>query len=222
MKINYRKISGLQKSLLRWHGNNGRHHLAWRQPARSEYEIVIAEILLQRTSAKKVSEVYDSFLQSYPDWSSIVFGGVKRLEQTLQPLGLFRQRAARIMKLAELLCEHGCLPGDPNDLESLPMFGQYLTNAIQLQIYGLKKPLLDVNMARVLERLFGPRQFADIRYDPLLQNLACKMVECEEPVKINWAILDFAHSVCKAIKPSCQQCEFSTWCHFHGELKNLD
>ncbi len=42
------------------------------------------------------------------------------------------------------------------------------------------RPLLDVNMSRVLERYFGPRSLADIRYDPYLQNLAQRLVACDD------------------------------------------
>jgi len=64
-------------------------------------------------------------------------------------------------------------------------------------------------MARVLERYFGPRKLADIRYDPYLQKLAHRVVDCEAPAAVNWAILDLAALVCKARGPRCSQCPLS-------------
>ena len=39
-------------------------------------------------------------------------------------------------------------------------------------------------MARVLERYFGPRNLADIRYDPYLQELAHKVVDADDAIHI--------------------------------------
>ena len=58
-------------------------------------------------------------------------------------------------------------------------------------------------MARMLERYFGPRKLADIRYDPYLQALATRVVTCRDPAAMNWAILDLAATVCKIREPLC-------------------
>ncbi|MFM7022382.1 MAG: hypothetical protein ACKOXB_05350 [Flavobacteriales bacterium] len=75
--------------------------------------------------------------------------------------------------------------------------GQYISNAVELVVYNKPSPLIDVNMARVLERFFGPRKMADIRYDPYLQELAYKVVNHKNAKEVNWAILDFAALVCR-------------------------
>jgi len=77
------------------------------------------------------------------------------------------------------------------------------------------KPLLDVNMARVLERYFGPRQLTDIRYDPYLQNLSHQVVNHENSKQINWAILDFAALICKSRNPKCVTCFLSAGCKYY-------
>jgi A/G-specific adenine glycosylase len=102
------------------------------------------------------------------------------------------------------------------------MFGQYITNAIMLLVYGERTPLLDVNMSRVLERFFGPRQTSDIRYDPYLQALAYRVVDLDEARKINWAILDFGALVCKARQPGCGSCLLAVKCKFLKSKKKKE
>jgi A/G-specific adenine glycosylase len=77
------------------------------------------------------------------------------------------------------------------------------------------QPLLDSNMARVLERFFGPRTLADIRYDPYLQALAKAVVSCDRPIAMNWAILDFASLVCQN-RPLCNACPVNRTCRFES------
>lgn len=114
----------------------------------------------------------------------------------------------------------GQFPRKRSDLEEIPFLGQYIANAIELQVFNMPSALLDVNMARVLERYFGERKLSDIRYDPYLQNLAFRVVNHTLSKEINWAILDFASSVCKAKKPLCEKCLLSTSCTFKNKVLN--
>ena len=75
-----------------------------------------------------------------------------------------------------------------------------------------------VNMARVLERYFGPRQMEDIRYDPHLQKLSYKIVNHNNTKEINWAVLDFAALVCSARNPKCSSCIFKVQCNYYNQI----
>ncbi|RYE59522.1 MAG: hypothetical protein EOP48_00600 [Sphingobacteriales bacterium] len=215
VEIEDKKIRFLRSRLLRWFGVNGRN-FPWRIPNLSSYEYVISEILLQRTRAETIASFYLPFLQRFPSWYSISSTPEKEVQLALAPIGLFRQRGTRLKRLAnEMVRRNGLLPDDRDELDSIPFMGQYIANAVELLIYNKRRPLLDVNMARVLERFFKPRQLADIRYDPFLQRLSIKVVNVKEPRLLNWAILDFAALICKARNPLCDQCPISKHCNYY-------
>jgi A/G-specific adenine glycosylase len=215
------KIRFFQRRLLSWFKENGRHHFIWRRPGNSVYKIIIAEILLQRTRAETVEKFYPNFIKNYPTWTSIVNDYRENLENFLKPIGLFKQRAAGIMALANIMVlRNGRLPRNRVEFETLPMFGQYISNAVKLQIFKDPEPLLDTNMARVLERFFGRRELSDIRYDPYLQNLSHSVVHHKEPKLINWAILDFAAAICRAKNPICLICSLSIYCIYFKTNEN--
>lgn len=89
------------------------------------------------------------------------------------------------------------------------------TNTFELYILKKESPLLDVNMARLIERFFGESKLADIRHDPYLQTLAYRVVNIEKSKELNWAILDYACIICKKIKLPCFQCVINSKCkHF--------
>lgn len=182
---------------------------------------MIAEVLLQRTKAETIEKFYPKFLSAFPTWESIANVEIGVLEEQLRPIGLYRQRAKRIKALAiEMVRLMGDFPPAREALEEIPFLGQYIVNAIELQIFHKPSPLLDVNMARVLERYFGERQLADIRYDPYLQALAAKVVDHPRSKQLNWAILDFAASICKSRVPLCKKCLLSTTCTFNKKVVN--
>lgn len=222
MTIHKTRIKTFQRKILNWYYGNGRK-FPWRKSGLSNYKLIIAEILLQRTKAETISKFYNSFLSYYPSWHSINKTRTDILGKRLMPIGLYRQRAALLKKLAkEMVKRNGRIPVNRNEIEKLPFAGQYIVNAIFLVIKNQPAPLLDVNMARVLERYFGPRKLSDIRYDPYLQNLAWRVVDHEESKKINWGILDFAALVCTAKNPRCESCFLSTGCqHYNSNLKSV-
>jgi len=189
-------ITEFQYRLLKWFKKNGRV-FPWRGKGLSNYQLVIAETLLQRTKAETVSKFYVQFIKDFPDWSTLVNADILTIEEYLRPVGLYRQRAKRLKNLAiEMQKRGGKLPKERDILESIPFMGQYIANAVELIIHKKPSPLIDVNMARVLERYFGKRKMVDIRYDPYLQELAYKVVNHKNAKEINWAILDFAALIC--------------------------
>ena len=63
-------ISWLRRRLLSWFARNGRS-FPWREAGRTPYEVVVAEILLQRTTAAGVARTYIGFLKRYPSWIAL-------------------------------------------------------------------------------------------------------------------------------------------------------
>ncbi len=205
-------IEYFQEKLLVWYQNNGRTFL-WRNKSATNYELIISEVFLQRTKAETVSKFLPDFLKTYPSWKQLGEATEIELQEITKPLGLYKQRGSRIYKLAqELKKRKGRFPKERNQVAEMPMMGQYITNAFELYILKKKSPLLDVNMARLLERFFGERKLADIRHDPYLQTLAYRVVNNKKSKELNWAILDYASLICKKIKPLCFQCVLNSKC----------
>lgn len=211
--ITKKNIIIFQKIILKWFETGGRH-FPWRSKRLSQYQIIIAEILLQRTKAETVSKFYSLFIKDFPNWASLAEADISTIEQYLKPIGLYRQRTKRLKSLAvEMVKRKGKLPRDRTELETIPFMGQYIANAVELIIFKRPSPLIDVNMSRLLERYFGKRKMADIRYDPYLQKLSFKVVNHSKAKEINWAILDFAALVCTARNPKCFLCKFASNCN---------
>ncbi|NGP75023.1 hypothetical protein G3570_00140 [Balneolaceae bacterium YR4-1] len=219
-KIDQKTITFFQNEILDWFKKNGRS-FPWRKENLGSYELIIAEVLLQRTRAETVSNKFYNFLEQFSSWKEIDEKETKELEEALRPFGLYRQKAKRLKMLADEMTDaENNLPIVREELEEIPLIGQYIASAIISYVHEKPAPLLDVNMARVLERFFGPRELADIRYDPYLQKLSKEIVDHSEHQKINWAILDFASLICRKRNPKCQECMLNDECHWFNNIKN--
>lgn len=207
-----RTLAGFRRRLLGWFEENGRK-FPWRKASASNYQYIVAEVLLQRTRAETVADFFPKFIEEFPSWKKLGSLSVARLQSYLQPIGLWRRRGTSIQALARAMVKrNGRFPKNRKAIEELPGIGQYIANAVLLFCHGEAQPLLDANMARVLERVFGPRNLADIRYDPYLQKLALEVVQCKETKKLNWAILDLAATTCRLNRPHCDECPLMSTC----------
>lgn len=175
----------------------------------------MAELLLQRTTAVAVANFLPVFLERYPSWASLRRSSLAKLESALKPVGLWSRRARTLKDLALALRARGDrFPVTREELEQLPGIGQYVASAVLLVVHGTAAPLLDSSMARVLERVFGERELADIRYDRYLQELAHALVDGPSSPELNWAVLDLAAVVCRIKDPRCPQCPLVARCKY--------
>src|SRR5688572_10986084 len=78
-------------ALLRW--NSTPRSFVWRQPDVSPFFLLVAEILLQRTTATQVNRTILDLVGRYPGWAELQAGDDAELLALLQPLGLYRRRA---------------------------------------------------------------------------------------------------------------------------------
>lgn len=206
------RITAFHRLLLAWFRREGRP-FPWRDPNASLYALVVSELLLQRTRAETVAAFFPKFLARFPDWEQLAVATDEEMQAFLGPIGLWRRRATSLRALGgEMHARGGCFPRTRDAIEALPGVGQYVASAVMLFCHAGREPLLDVNMARVLERCFGKRKLVDIRYDPWLQSLARRVVNHAQASRLNWAILDLAAKVCRPREPRCPACPLRTVC----------
>lgn len=206
--------------MLQW-WKRSKRDFPWRRQEATKFHRIVSEILLQRTRAETVAAFWPYFLERFPTWNSIAEAEQEEIERMLKAIGLHKQRTPRLKSLAEkIVGAGGEFPRIRTEIESLPGIGQYIANAILLFCFGERQPLLDVNMARVLERYFGPRKLADIRYDPYLQKLSLALVSCNSVIYVNWALLDLGALVCTSRNPDCKACPLSRHCRYVLENKH--
>jgi A/G-specific adenine glycosylase len=211
---NGRRVTSFRRLLLAWFHVEGRT-FPWRDPDASLYVQVVSELLLQRTRAETVASFFPGFIHRFPSWDELAAATDDELRIFLEPIGLWRRRAATLRALGnEMARREGRFPSARAEIEALPGIGQYIASAVILFCHGGRQPLLDVNMARVLERCFGARTLADIRYDPWLHALSRRIVNSRNAIQINWAVLDLASRVCTIRQPHCSVCQLNSCCRY--------
>jgi len=189
-----------------------RRQFPWRGE-RDPWRVLLAEVLLIQTDAARVAKVYPALVAEFPTPCRILEVGRERLEELLRPLGLYRQRARRLLELAERLKQkYGCkVPCDYEELRKLPGVGDYVAAATAVAACGQSAPTLDVNTARVLSRVvLGEDPPARYARGGRLRALASSVEWSRERL---YAVLDFAAEVCSK-RPKCAACPIRRLCAY--------
>ena len=145
-------------SLRRWFRRNSRD-LPWRR-TRDAYEVLVSELMLQQTQVSRVVDYYDRFLKRFPTLAHVGRAKQSKVMEAWEGLGYYA-RARNLHKLAIQVSDKGRdataqLPDSPTALRRLPGIGAYTAGAVASFAYERRAPLVDTNVARVLERVFAP------------------------------------------------------------------
>ena len=186
----------------------------WRQ-RESPYEILVAEVLLKRTTATAAARVYVEFFFRFPALQDIASATEEELVEVLSKLGLQHQRARSMKELAAwILSRHaGCIPCNLEELLKVPGLGDYSARAILTFGYGIPSAVLDTNVERILVRVFGdvlpPRPSWT-----LLHEIAQDLLPCDGHREYNFGLLDLGRLVCRNVQPKCEDCPLASVCAF--------
>jgi len=198
----------------KFYARSGRH-FKWRREA-DPYRVLITEILLKKTTAKKVETIYDRFFAKYGGWGDLLSAKPRDLRRDLTYLGLQKQRAKALRELARIFrIEHwDKVPSTYDGLISLPGVGRYTANAVLCFAYGGPRPVVDVNVARVLQRFFGLPSISDVNRNESLWELAEQLLPKSHFKEYNLGVIDFAAIICRAVRPKCVECSLAPRCAY--------
>lgn len=208
--VSEERIHRFRGDLLDWSRGQLRS-FPWREESATPYEVLIAEILLQRTRVDAVLPVYTEFLERYPDFTAITDASTGEIADLLQPLGLQNRRANSLSKLAESMAGRE-VPRTEDELLELPHVGLYVANAVLS--FALDEPtaIVDSNVIRVYQRVFDIGEVRPRKKE--LWEFARRVLPREEHRRFNLAVLDFAALECTPSSPNCERCFAARYCYY--------
>ncbi len=209
----YQGNSSFAERVLKWAGRNF-SDFPWRL-GRSPYEILVAELLLKRTTATAAARVYEDFLLRFPSLQDIVSAPDDELVGTLSSVGLQQQRSRAMRRLASwLLSRHGgSIPSDLGGLLEVPGLGSYSAAAILTFGYGVPVAVLDANVERILVRVYG-NALPPHPSRTLLAEVAQHLLPRDRHQEYNYGLLDLGRLVCRYVDPRCGECPLTSVCDF--------
>jgi A/G-specific adenine glycosylase len=185
---------------------------------RTPYKVLIAEVLLKRTTRQAVSREFPRFIEKFPSIEAIYVAPLEQVAEALKHLGLYWQRARQLKELAKVIVEKygGKIPDDWSALAELPGVGVYIAGAVLSFGYGKKAPVLDSNVTRLLNRLTGREAGRTEKYLDFLRLL----LPDREVDYFNYGIIDLGAIVCHYRRPLCNRCPLRDLCIAYNVANN--
>lgn len=182
------------KTIIKWYNDNGRN-FNWRKEGCSAYEVLISEILLRRSMAERVQQVFENLIDRYPDSKSLSKANPQDVKEIISPLGL-QERHMTLIEAARFLDVSPDYSYEA--IKSVKGIGHYTCGAFMIFYRGENCPVVDSNIRRVVTRYFGVK--SDDEIIDILSGFKEKNVK-----RLYYGIIDFGALICKP-KPKCKKC----------------
>jgi len=200
-------IKRFQNSLIKW-GKENYLDYPWRSTS-NKWHALVAEIMLQRTNADQVLNVYNDFCKKYKTPSDLLKDNNK--ENIFKNLGL-HWREKQMLELSQFL-SHSDIPESKEDLIKLPAIGDYIASAYRSLHIGKRDVIIDSNIVRIFGRYLGFETDGETRRKKWFIELTDKFTPNRRFKEYNYALLDFSKAICIQ-KSRCKLCMLRQGCIF--------
>ncbi|MCP1624185.1 A/G-specific adenine glycosylase [Pseudomonas nitroreducens] len=203
-------------AVLDWFDTHGRHDLPWQQNI-TPYRVWVSEIMLQQTQVSTVMGYYDRFMTALPTVADLANAPEDEVLHLWTGLGYYT-RARNLHKTAKTVMEQhgGEFPRDVEQLAELPGIGRSTAGAIASISMGLRAPILDGNVKRVLARYIACDGYpGEPKVAKLLWEAAERFTPQERVNHYTQAMMDLGATLCTRSKPSCLLCPLREGCRAH-------
>lgn len=206
-------IEEFRWTVLRWFERHGRKDLPWQNP-KTPYRVWISEIMLQQTRVATVAPYFERFMARFPDVGSLAAAELDEVLALWAGLGYYA-RARHLHRTAECLVtrHNGQFPAKLDILMRLPGIGRSTAGAIVSLGMGLRAPILDGNLKRVLSRYAALEGWPGaVAIERELWRLSDIYTPDERVGDFNQAMMDLGATVCVKRTPDCDNCPLRTGC----------
>ncbi|MFW9801922.1 MAG: hypothetical protein ACFFFC_04690 [Candidatus Thorarchaeota archaeon] len=211
--LNGERAKLVRTAIIDWYKREGRD-FPWRH-TRDPFEILIAEMLLRRTTATAVARIYSDFIQRFDSLERLAKARKSTIERALSTIGLQSVRASQMQQMAKTVHKefHGMVPRDLESLENLPGVGRYGAAAIMNFAFGASEAMVDGNVVHLMSRLFS-LDISDPTEEPIWEFM--REFGGRQDKRLYWGIIDLVATVCLRGVPRCPVCPLSAYCNFYA------
>jgi A/G-specific adenine glycosylase len=200
----------LRHALLTWYEEH-RRELPWRRDA-DPYRVWVSEIMLQQTRVAAVMDHYARFLQKFSTVQALAAAREASVLAVWSGLGYYH-RARRMHQAAKVIARerNQSFPRTAEEWRELPGIGRYTAAAIASIAFGEAVAVVDGNVERVLDRVFGAVEGRESAWQR-----AAALLDRERPGDFNQAMMELGATVCTPRAPQCLMCPLHDWCTSRG------
>ena len=176
------------------------------------FELLVAVVLSAQATDRSVNLATRELYKAANTPAAILKLGAERLTEYIRTIGLYRTKAANVMRLAQMLVEQhgGQVPREREALEALPGVGRKTANVVLNTAFGEPTIAVDTHIFRVANRtnLAPGKDVAEV------ERRLLKFTPNEFRKNAHHWLILHGRYVCKARVPECWHCPIAQWCEY--------
>ena len=182
----------------------------------SDWGTLVFEIMSQQTPIARVQPIWLEWMQRWPTPEDVAAAPSADIIVAWANLG-YPSRALRLKACAAAIVEKhgGEVPLTLKDLTLLPGVGTYTASALLAFRHGIRVPVLDTNVRRVMVRFLDGREFPPHTTPSKAETMRADALLPEDghhAAEVSLALMEFGALVCTQLSPSCDECTISNNC----------
>jgi endonuclease-3 len=184
---------------------------------KTDLELVVAVILSAQCTDKRVNLVTPALFRDFPTAAHYARATPVQLEQYIQSLGLYRNKAKSLVALGQaLVAQGGGVPRDREALHALPGVGAKTAGVVALHLGGTPSFPVDTHVGRLARRMGFTRETDPDKVERDLQRL----IPEDRWSKGHQLLVWHGRRTCFARKPDCEHCVVTALCPKKGVARS--
>jgi endonuclease III len=170
-----------------------------------DYQLLIAVVLSAQTTDKAVNKVTPILFTTYPTLEALSTASVESIEQCIQSIGLYKDKAKHVLAIAQQLIKsfQGIVPSNKEVLLSLPGVGIKTANVVRAELFRIPEIAVDTHVYRIARRLGFSKPKDSLA---VTEKKLKKIVPVDKHILFHHQLIHFGRYFCKAVNPTCDGC----------------
>ena len=182
----------------------------------SDWGTLVFEIMSQQTPITRVQPIWLEWMERWPTPADVAAASSADIIVAWANLG-YPSRALRLKACAAAIVEKhgGEVPLSLKELTLLPGVGTYTASALLAFRHGIRVPVLDTNVRRVLVRFLDGREFPPHTTPSKAETMRADAILPEDghhAAEVSLSLMEFGALVCTQLSPSCDECTIHEHC----------
>lgn len=176
----------------------------------NDYTLLVAVVLSAQATDIGVNKATEKLFKLVDNPQSMLDLGLNQLESHIKTIGLWRAKAANVIKLSQSLVQNfgGKVPDNLEDLMSLAGVGRKTANVVLNTAFGKKTMAVDTHVFRVSRRL----GLSDGNSPEAVEADLLKIIPDAYLYDAHHWLILHGRYICKARNPLCNDCFVSDLC----------
>ena len=185
------------------------------------FQLLVAVILSAQCTDKRVNMTTPALFAAYPDAATMAKATPEEVFELIHSISYPHNKSRHLVGMARKLMEDfgGVVPGDVDELQTLPGVGRKTANVIASVVFNLPALAVDTHVFRVANRI----GLTHNSKTPLQteRELVKHRPEAKIAIAPHWLILHGLY-VCQARKPHCGECGIADICKLYLSNKKKE